>query len=161
MLFGSGLGGRHAPGRVCWQHPLACRDGVASNHTNRVVPLVSDTLLLQLAPLAQAGPGNGVGGIVLMVVTWGAIGILFYWLLIMPQRKERNQREGMLANLKKNDRVVTVGGIYGVVTNVQRDADEVTIKVDESTNTKLRVTLGAIARVIADKGDSSAESSNK
>ena len=45
----------------------------------------------------------------------------------------------MLQNLKKNDRVVTIGGIYGTVVNAQKDLDEVTIKVDESTNTKLRM----------------------
>ena len=52
-------------------------------------------------------------------------------------------------NLKKNDRVVTIGGIYGTVVNVQKDLDEVTIKVDENTNTKLRMQRAAIARVIA------------
>ena len=54
----------------------------------------------------------------------------------------------MLGALKKNDRVVTVGGIYGWVTNVHREADEVTIRVDEATNTKLRITLGSVARVL-------------
>jgi preprotein translocase subunit YajC len=53
----------------------------------------------------------------------------------------------MLSALKKNDRVVTIGGIKGIVTNVQRDADEVTINVDESSGTKLRVTVASIARV--------------
>ena len=53
--------------------------------------------------------------------------------------------------VKKNDRVVTVGGIYGVVTNVHREADEVTLKVDEATNTKLRVTLSSIGRVLGDE----------
>ena len=47
--------------------------------------------------------------------------------------------------------MVTIGGIYGVVTNVHREADEVTIKVDEATNTKLRMTLGSIARVLVDE----------
>jgi len=60
----------------------------------------------------------------------------------------------MLAAVKKNDRVVTIGGIYGVVTNVQREQDEVTIKVDEATNTKLRVTLGSIARIIGEESPS-------
>ena len=56
--------------------------------------------------------------------------------------------------------MVTIGGVYGVVTNVQRDSDEVTLKVDEATNTKLRVTFGSIARILgetaeADKGGKS------
>ena len=65
----------------------------------------------------------------------------------------------MLEAVKKNDRVITAGGIYGVVTNVHREADEVTIKVDEATNTKLRLTLSSITRVLGD--EPSAESGNK
>ena len=78
------------------------------------------------------------------------IAVLFYFLMIRPERRKQATHRSLLEALKKNDRVVTVGGIYGVVTNVQRETDEVTIKVDESTNTKLRVTFGSIARVITD-----------
>jgi preprotein translocase subunit YajC len=55
----------------------------------------------------------------------------------------------------KNDRVLTAGGIYGVVMNVHREADEVTIKVDEATNTKLRLTLGSVTRVLGDEPSAS------
>ena len=79
------------------------------------------------------------------------IGILFYFLLIRPQRREQAQRQKMLDAVKKNDRVLTVGGIYGVVMNVHREANEITIKVDESTNTKLRLTFGSIARVLSEE----------
>lgn len=75
-----------------------------------------------------------------------AMFLLFYVLLIRPQRKEQKNRQLMLDNLKKNDRVVTIGGIYGTVTSVRREADEVTIKVDDST--KLRVTVSAVSRVL-------------
>jgi preprotein translocase subunit YajC len=57
----------------------------------------------------------------------------------------------MISALKKNDRVVTAGGMYGVVTNLQRESDEVTLRVDETTNTKIRVTLSSIARVLGDE----------
>ncbi len=57
----------------------------------------------------------------------------------------------MVANLKEKDRVVTIGGIHGVVTNVQRDRDEVTIRIDETTGTKLRVSASAIARVVTEE----------
>lgn len=83
-----------------------------------------------------------------MLIPMVAIGFLFYFLLIVPQRREQRKRQQMLAALKKNDRVITIGGIYGVVSNVHREADEVTLKVDEATNTKIRVSLNAIARVI-------------
>ncbi len=84
--------------------------------------------------------GNGGGGVNLFIqiLPFLLIGLLFYFMLIRPQRKEQSRRQDMLANVKKNDRVVTIGGVYGVVMNVHREADEVSLKVDEATNTKLR-----------------------
>jgi preprotein translocase subunit YajC len=74
--------------------------------------------------------------------------ILFYFMLIRPQKRKEQELREMVKNVKENDRVVTIGGIYGVVTNVQRDAERVTIRVDESTGTKLKVNMSAIARVL-------------
>ncbi len=79
---------------------------------------------------------------------------LFYWLMIRPQRKEQARREAMLGALKKNDRVIAAGGIFGVVANVHAEANEVTIKVDEASNTKLRVTLSSIIQVLEDESSS-------
>ena len=89
------------------------------------------------------------------------IGVLFYFLIYRPQRRERDQRSLMLENLKKNDRIVTAGGIHGTVVNVQKDSDEVAIKVDESTNTKLRVTRSSIAHVLTDEPASDKKGSNQ
>ncbi|MGI9427346.1 MAG: preprotein translocase subunit YajC [Bythopirellula sp.] len=75
---------------------------------------------------------------------------LFYFIILKPQQsKDRNFRS-MLESLKEKDRVVTIGGIHGVVTNVQRDRDEVTLRIDESTGTKIRVGLSAISRLASD-----------
>lgn len=79
------------------------------------------------------------------------IGLFFYLFLIRPQRREQAERQKMLDAVKKNDRVVTIGGVYGVVANVNKEANEITVKVDEATNTKLRLTLGSIARVLGDE----------
>lgn len=106
-------------------------------------------LLLFAQEGAKAPPPGG--SMFSMLLPFLAIGFLFYFLLIRPQRQEQSRRKEMLSTVKKNDRVITAGGIYGVVTNVHAEADEVTIKVDESTNTKLRITLSSIARVIGDE----------
>jgi preprotein translocase subunit YajC len=76
--------------------------------------------------------------------------LLFWFLLIAPQRKEQAQRKAMLGAIKKNDRVITNSGIFGVVTNIAPESDEVTIKVDEANNTKLRMTLSSIARRVGE-----------
>jgi preprotein translocase subunit YajC len=109
---------------------------------------VTDCFASSLVLLAAEGQG-GINWVPILTL-WVPIGILFYFLLIRPQRRERSQREMMLKGIKANDRVITVGGIKGVVTNVHREADEVTIRVDEANNTKLRMTLGSISRVLID-----------
>ncbi len=108
------------------------------------------------APAKDAAPA---GSMLNMLLPFVAIFVLFYFLLIRPQRREQARRKDMLGAVKKNDRVLTAGGIYGVVANVNRDADEITVKVDEATNTKLRLTFSSIARVLGE--GASDQSDNK
>ena len=77
--------------------------------------------------------------------------IIGYFLLFNPERKRRAETQRMLDELKKNDRIVTIGGIYGTVVTAAKDSEEVTIRVDENSNTKLRVLRSAISRVITDE----------
>lgn len=121
---------------------------------------VAPTIVL----FAEGGGAGGKGGgepfnFLPSLLPLIAIGVLFYFLLIRPQRREQSRRQTMLDAIKKNDRVLTAGGIYGVVMNIHREADEVTVKVDEATNTKLRLTLSSITRVLGD--EPSAENGNK
>lgn len=103
---------------------------------------------------AEAASGNTSSGVLMMLTLWIPLILVFYFLLIRPERKERARRQAMLQALKKNDRVLTVGGIYGVVTNVHREANEVTLRVDDATNTRIRCTLSAIAQVLGEETSS-------
>ncbi|NOZ40869.1 MAG: preprotein translocase subunit YajC [Planctomycetes bacterium] len=76
---------------------------------------------------------------------------LFYFIILRPQQSKDKKFRSMLEGLKEKDRVVTIGGIHGVVTNVQRERDEVTIRIDESTGAKIRVGTSAIARLVTDE----------
>jgi len=103
------------------------------------------------ALVAEAQP-KGDGLLQLVLGPWFpfiVIGVLFYFLLIRPERRKRSETTQMLDNLSKNDHVVTIGGIYGVVLNASKGSEDVTIRVDDSNNTKLRVLRSAIARVIS------------
>jgi len=112
--------------------------------------------LTHLLPVALLAQDPGFLSFPVMMVVLVA---LFWFMVWLPERKKRQQHQSQLQALKKNDRVVTIGGIYGTVTNVHREADEVTLKVDETTNTKLRVTLNAIGRVVS--GEAEEEKSGK
>lgn len=88
---------------------------------------------------AQPGGGGPTFLIFLMV-----IGVVFYFMVLMPGNKERNERDDMRKNLKKNDRIVTIGGICGTVVNAPSDGDEVTIKLDENSPTRMRILRSAV-----------------
>ena len=115
-------------------------------------------LLLLAVDAAPGGAAPADGGAAQS--PWGGMGIfplifmlliVFYLMVLRPQKKEQKKRLELLNNLKKNDRVVTIGGIYGVVMNAKRENDEVILKVDETNDTKIRVIYSAIARVISDE----------
>jgi preprotein translocase subunit YajC len=87
------------------------------------------------------------------------IGIFFYMMMLAPERRKRREHEQMLQNLKQNDRVVTVGGIAGSVVTASKDTEYVVIRVDENTNTRLRVLRSHIARVEIENKDKGPEKS--
>lgn len=84
------------------------------------------------------------------------IGVLWYFLLIAPQRREQAQKNERLKALKKNDKVVTIGGIIGVIANIEPEGNEVTLKVDE--NTRIKFLRTSIQTVLSeDKTDEAAK----
>ncbi len=83
------------------------------------------------------------------------IGVLFYVLLLRPQQKQRREHQNMLTRIKTGDKVITVGGIYGLVTNVKNGV--LILKIAEGV--KVEVTRDAIRTVITGKEDSQAQQS--
>ena len=78
--------------------------------------------------------------------------LILYFFVFRSKRTQDRQRKDMLSQLKKGDRIQTIGGILGTV--VEARESEVLVKVDESSNTKLRFSRSAIHRVIdEDKGE--------
>lgn len=106
---------------------------------------VSAFVLFAEAAARPEGPSSLLVGPLLPMLV---VGILFYLMILHPERKKRNDHTALVNNLKKNDRIVTVGGIFGTVVNAQKGSEEVVVKVDESANTKLRILRSAISRVI-------------
>jgi len=78
--------------------------------------------------------------------------VLMYFLLFRGPRKQKQQRKKLVQSLQKNDRVQTIGGIIGTIVDIKDD--EITLKVDESNNTKIKVVSSAIGKNISkDKND--------
>jgi preprotein translocase subunit YajC len=72
-------------------------------------------------------------------------------MMARPKNKAQAKTSDLLANLKKNDKVVTAGGILGTVVNHRSDAEYVTLRVDEATNSKMQVLAKSIVRVVSDE----------
>lgn len=107
---------------------------------------MSNWLLLVPVVLAEAdaqAPNNPFGA---MILLFAPIIILYFFIVLRPQRKEQQARQSMLSALKKNDRVLTIGGIIGTVSNISADGDEVTLKVDD--NSKIRFIRSSIQKVL-------------
>src|SRR5438874_12932740 len=81
--------------------------------------------------------GNSAAALFVQVLPILAIGLVFYFLVIAPASKQRKKTQEMLGSLKKGDRVVTSGGIYGTVQGVE--ADVVYLKIAENVKVRSRV----------------------
>lgn len=102
--------------------------------------------MMEMAQTATTG-GNLLSSILPFIFMF----VIFYFLLIRPQQKRTKQRNAMLSALKKNDKVVTIGGIHGTVVDLTDDI--VVLKVNE--NTKLTFDRHAINTVIPGENSAS------
>ena len=98
--------------------------------------------------LLQTAGANSALALFIQVLPILAIGLVFYFLVIAPANKQRRKTESMLSSLKKGDRVVTSGGIYGTVQGVE--AEVVYLKIAE--NVKIKLARSAVTGIVA--GDS-------
>ena len=89
-------------------------------------------------------PGKNLLGSYGNLLFLGVMFLLMYMILFRGPRKKQQQHKQMVQNLSKNDKVRTIGGIIGTVVDIK--GDEVTLKVDESNNTKIKVISSAIGK---------------
>ena len=93
--------------------------------------------------LATEAPG-GAGGIIGMIWPFILMFAVFYFLLIRPQQKKQKQRTGMLNQIKKGDKISTIGGLHGTV--VELTDDTVVLRVNDTT--KMTFERSAINTII-------------
>lgn len=99
----------------------------------------------------QTSGAPGGGGMGQMLIFMVPVFIIMYVLMIRPQKLKEKKRKEMLSQIKKNDHVVTIGGIYGTVVTVKEK--EVILKIEESNNMKLKLNRSAVARILSDGDD--------
>ncbi|RMH79938.1 MAG: preprotein translocase subunit YajC [Acidobacteria bacterium] len=88
--------------------------------------------MIDMAFAQQHGQGSSpAGALLFQLLFFAALFALFYFLLIRPQQKARRKHQEFLKGLKKGDRVITTGGVWGTVVEIGDDT--VTLKVDANT----------------------------
>ncbi len=95
------------------------------DNTFKELNLSQDWLLL------MAGDPNSQGSPLLMIVWFGLIFLVMYFLMIRPQRKRQKEHEALLKDLKKGDKVVTSGGMFGTIFAIDEEKGRVVLKIGE------------------------------
>lgn len=95
----------------------------------------------------MAPQGGGSANLISTLIMFGAIFLIFYFMIIRPQQKRAKEREKMLAAMQKGDKVITSGGLHGTIAGL----DDKTVLLQVSDNVKMKFEKSAIASVITSK----------
>ena len=92
-----------------------------------------------------ADPGGG-GALAQFLLLFGPLFVIWYFMVILPQQRNRKKTQAMLSNLKTGDRVLTSGGIYGLITGFRGD----TVQVQIANQVKVDISRSAITGLQAE-----------
>ena len=103
--------------------------------------------MLHYFTLLMGQPGQGEGpGLMSNIILFGSIILIFYFMIIRPQQKRTKERQKLIESMKKGDKVITSGGMYGTVAGL----DEKTVLVEIADKIKVKLDRSAIATIISD-----------
>lgn len=101
---------------------------------------------MQYWPILMSPGQDGGGGMMATMVWFGLIFVLMYLLLIRPQKKKQKEHEKLVAELKKGDKVVTSGGMFGIVFAIDEQNNRIVLKV--SGDVKMEFLKSSIAALV-------------
>jgi preprotein translocase subunit YajC len=94
----------------------------------------------------QGQTPDGSRQLMYMIFMFGIIGFLFYVILMRPQKREQQERHRMLEAIKKGDKVITVGGMHGVVIDLEPEKNQIVLEV--AKNVRITFSRTAISSVV-------------
>ncbi|MEO8604110.1 MAG: preprotein translocase subunit YajC [bacterium] len=113
--------------------------------------------MIDVAWAQGAAGGSGLSPGLLNLPMMAVLFAIFYFMLIRPQQQKQKEHKLLLANLKKNDEVITTGGMYGRVMSL---TDEI-VTVEIAPNVRVRVSRAQIANVTTAKPSSGTATNDK
>jgi preprotein translocase subunit YajC len=91
----------------------------------------------------QGGEGGG-GSLISTLIMFGAIFAIFYFMIIRPQQKRAKEREKLLSNVEKGDKIITSGGVHATIVGIE----EKTVLIEIAPNIKVKIERSAIGSVV-------------
>ena len=107
---------------------------------NKILAILAQAETPAVPAAPEAASGGGMNMMIVMLLFIAAM----YFLMIAPQKKKQKQHQQMIESLENGDEIVTIGGLYGRITN--RDEKTFTIKVDDGT--KIRILKSAVGQKV-------------
>ncbi len=111
--------------------------------------------LLQLGLLFAQDATGGYGQLLFLL----PIPFVLYFMIWRPQQQQEKQRRAMIDALKKNDKIVTAGGIYGTVISVDPAGDKLVVRIDDDKGVKMTISRSSVTRVLETSSDKAADAS--
>ncbi|MCH4090292.1 preprotein translocase subunit YajC [Acetobacter sp.] len=105
---------------------------------------MSDFLISPAYAQAAGGAGGGLGGMY-QLLPYALVFVIFYFMMIRPQQQKQKKLKESLQNMRRGDRIVTSGGIIGVVRKASPEMDEIDVEIAPNVTVKvLRSTVSTV-----------------
>ncbi len=106
---------------------------------------------------AMSGPGGGGAGGMDFMFLFVILGIL-YFMILRPQVKKQKQQKSMIGALKKGDKIITAGGIFGTIAGIKEKENSIILKI--SDNVKMEILKSSVAQVVHKEKEKEKEKEN-
>ncbi len=111
------------------------------------------TSVMMAAPATGEGGQAQGGGLMGTLIMFVPLALIFYFLIIRPQKKQQKEAQAMLESLKKDDIVQLSSGIIGKITKIDSDKNTMSVEIDKNTHTVIEVVKSAVIGKVNEKGE--------
>jgi len=101
--------------------------------------------------IAQAPAAGGGASIIPLAMMVGMVMMFYFVIVALPQRRMLKERQALLGSLKKNDRIITTGGIYGTVVSVDAEHDKVTVRICDEPAVRIQLNVRSVMQILREE----------
>ncbi len=113
---------------------------------------IFNTIMMAAPATGEGGQAQG-GGLMGTLIMFVPLALIFYFLIIRPQKKQQKEAQAMLESLKKDDLIQLNSGILGKITKIDNDKNTMSVEIDKNTHTVIEVVKSAVVGKVNEKGE--------